>query len=323
VRIWYPKPLSEDAIEELAALLPGHTVSRAPHVDTELMIDGRATPEQVAQCPGLKFLVIPYAGLAPTTAELALKNPQISLHNLHHNAPDTAELAIGLLFAAAKQVVPMDQALREGDWRPGFSSEGVELLHSKTALLLGYGEIGKRISAVLTALGMETIAVRRTPGPGEYATSDLPELLPKASVLMITIPLTTETKGLIGSAELAAMPRGSILVNVARGPIVDERALFEALRSGQLHSAGLDVWYQYPQAEGPAIPGYYLAPPSAANTLPANLPFAELPNVVMSPHRGGTTAGIEGRRMKQLAELIRAAANGGPVPNRVDPTRGY
>jgi phosphoglycerate dehydrogenase-like enzyme len=319
VRIWYPKPLDDEVIEELQRLAPSHSISREPGRDTEMLIDGRATVEQMDQCPNLRYVVIPFAGVSPAIIDVVRRYPKLSLHNLHHNAPETAELAIALLFAAAKQVVPIDQALRKNDWRPRYSPESAELLEGKTCVLLGYGEIGRRIGAVVSALGMKTIPVRRNPAAeGEVGPGDLRAVLPKADVLMITVPLTPETEGLIGARELAAMPAKSILVNVARAQIVDELSLFTALESGPLHSAGLDVWYRYPKDEGTAVPSYFVAPPSAADTAPSQYPFHELPNLVMSPHRGGATAGTERRRVQHLATLIAAAGRGAAVPNRVD-----
>src|SRR5207237_888297 len=98
------------------------------------------------------------------------------------------------------------------------------------------GEVGKRIGAILAAMGVDVIAVRRNPqGTDEYGPADLQALLPRANMLVITVPHTPETEGLIGREQLAAMPDDSILVNVARAQIVDEEALYDALKSGKLH----------------------------------------------------------------------------------------
>ncbi|MEJ2758695.1 MAG: NAD(P)-dependent oxidoreductase, partial [Anaerolineales bacterium] len=130
--------------------------------------------------------------------------------------------------------------------------------------------------------------------------------------LIITLPLTEETQGLIGAEELALLPPQSIVVNVGRGPVIDQHALYHALREGHLHSAGLDVWYNYPPDEA-----------SRANTPPADVPFQELENVVMSPHRGGGAADIETVRMAYLANLLNTTALGNPMPNQIDLEKGY
>jgi phosphoglycerate dehydrogenase-like enzyme len=179
---------------------------------------------------------------------------------------------------------------------------------------------------------MEVTAVRRgssgdasgTSGPSAGAQSarhgrarpvaELPALLPKADALVICLPLTDETRGLIGESELALMPDRAILINVGRGPIVDESALYHALHDRTLHAAGLDVWYNYPNDE-----------PGRKSTSPSEYPFHELNNVVMSPHRAGAphTPETESLRMRALAELLNAAARGEPIPNRVDLDLGY
>jgi phosphoglycerate dehydrogenase-like enzyme len=145
-----------------------------------------------------------------------------------------------------------------------------------------------------------------------HPISDLPQLLPRSHVLIITAPLTPETNGLIGAKELALLPRGAVLVNVGRGTIVDEAALYQALQSGQLAAAGLDVWYNYPRDEA-----------AQTNTPPSQYPFHELDNVIMSPHRGGDEIGIESARMQELAQLLNAAARGEEMPNRVNREAGY
>ncbi len=121
-----------------------------------------------------------------------------------------------------------------------------------------------------------------------------------------------ETDGLIGEPELRLLAADAVLVNVGRGPIVDEAALFHALHDGRLHSAGLDVWYNYPTGED-----------SRACTPAANFPFHELENVVMSPHRAGATVESNTLRMDHLASLLNKAAGGESLPDRIDIQAGY
>lgn len=130
---------------------------------------------------------------------------------------------------------------------------------------------------------------------------------------MVNLPLTEKTLGWIGEPELALLPREAVLVNVARAAIVDELALFMALKEGRLAAAGLDVWYRYPPAD------------ARDNTLPSKFPFHELDNLVMSPHRGGAYRHPENEelRMRALAESLGAAARGEPMPHAVDLEAGY
>ncbi len=314
----------EDFSEEIIALLRSHlnasvrlTIGPSMPIETQVLIAGRPTREQLIACPNLQAVLVPWAGVPEETQQLLREFPQVTLHNLHHNAAATAEMAMALLLAAAKFIVPLDQKLRANDWTPRYAPSCAIGLGGKTALIVGYGQIGQHVGRVCRALGMNVIATRRTQVKADdvaevHLTTDLPQLLPRAEVLIITAPLTPETKGLIGEHELALLPRGALLVNVGRGAIVDETALYHALQSGHLAAAGLDVWYNYPTDEA-----------SRVNTPPAHYPFHELDNVVMSPHRGGDEAGIDTLRMPQLAELLNAAARGEAMPNRVDIMAGY
>jgi phosphoglycerate dehydrogenase-like enzyme len=244
--------------------------------------------------------------------------PHIAVHNLHHNAVAAAEMAVTLMLAAAKFIVPVDRALRQHDWTPRYRPNPAVMLEGKTALILGYGAIGQRVAHVCLGLAMDVIATRRRAADGGSVAVHPPEalhsLLPRADVLIIALPLTAETEGLIGRGELALLPPRAVLVNVGRGRIVDEEALYHALSEGQLHAAGLDVWYNYP---GDAA--------SRSKTPPSAYPFHGLDNVVMSPHRAGTGGSeeIELRRMAHLAKLLNAAAAGEEMPNQVDLETGY
>lgn len=325
--VCYAQPHSEDMLRGLIeALDPNRwkvTIGE-PEPDTTVLITGYASEENLATCPNLRALIIPFAGVPPRTRELMAKHPHIAVHNLHHNAPETAETAIALLLAVAKNVVPMDQSLRRNDWSPRYDPEQSIRLEGKTALVLGYGEIGRRIARSCFALGMRVIAIRRQVRDEEEveirAMNQLAASLAEADAIMLALPSTPETANLLGPDQFRAMKPGAILVNIARAGLVDERSLFDALKSGHLRGAGLDVWYRYPESDATkGYMGYIDVSDSARNTPPANLPFHELPNVVMSPHRGGTSADVEAARVKALAEMLESD----PMPNRVDLGLGY
>jgi phosphoglycerate dehydrogenase-like enzyme len=287
----------------------------------EVLVQGVPGRQAIENSPKLRALVIPWAGLPRRTREILLDNPHIDVYNIHHNAAPAAELAVALLLAAAKRVVVMDRALRSSDWRPRYGDDLSLTLDGRTALVLGYGAIGRRVASALRAMGMRVLAVRRTLRPDDadapeevYPFESLDDLLPHASALVVSVPLTDETKGLIDSRRLALLPRGAVLANVARGRVVEEEALYEALRSGNLGGAGIDVWYRYPESEE-----------ERASTAPSRFPFHELDTVVMSPHRGGAFKAddTERRRVEALAVVLNAMVRGGEVPNRVDVERGY
>lgn len=289
-------------------------------VDVDILVTGRVTAEQLAACPHLRALIIPWAGVPASWRELIpAASPQLTVHNLHHNAAPVAELAMALLLAATKFIVPFDRALRRHDWRPRYGPSPAGIVDGKTALILGYGAIGQRVARACQALGMTVLATKRqvSDKADKYAAETYPtgatrDLLPRADALLICLPLTPETEGFIGERELALLPEGAVLVNIGRGAIIDQHALYAALSSGRLRAAGLDVWYNYPPDEE-----------ARANTPPADVPFHELDNVVMSPHRGGASDETGRLRMAALARLLNNAARGEPLTNQVDLQRGY
>jgi phosphoglycerate dehydrogenase-like enzyme len=288
--------------------------------DYQVLINGTPSRENLQASPDLHTLVIPYAGVPLATRTLIGEFPQIKVFNLHHNAAPTAEMTIALLMAAAKFVVPIDQAMRASNWTPRYATNPSLLLEGKCALILGFGHIGQRVGRFCQALGMQVIGIRRNVNgallPGLQAEVHPPQfidqLLPRTDVLIITLPITPQTEGLIGINQLTAMIPGGILVNVGRGPIVDQAALYPALMDGTLSAAGLDVWYNYPKTDE-----------DREHTPPADYPFHELENIVMSPHRGGGSRETERLRMEHLAELLNSLHNGTPTQNQVDIEAGY
>jgi phosphoglycerate dehydrogenase-like enzyme len=315
----------KDALEVLRSLLDtsilltfGGEVPSPP--DYQVLINGTPERDQLEASPHLHTLIIPYAGVPVNTRTLLLEFPHLKVYNLHHNAAPTAEMAVALLLAAAKHLVSIDRTFRDHDWTPRYQPNPSPTLEGKTALILGFGHIGQRVGRICQALGMEVIALRRKPNatfvhPVQaevHPPQALEKLLPSADILIITLPFTPHTDGLIGPQQLSLMKPGGMLVNVGRGRIVDQEALYNALKDGTLGASGLDVWYNYPQE-----------PDQRNNTPPADYPFHELENIVMSPHRGGGSKESEMLRMRHLAELLNALSNRESVPNQVDVKAGY
>jgi phosphoglycerate dehydrogenase-like enzyme len=284
--------------------------------DVQVLVTGRVSAENLAAAPDLKAILIPWAGLPGQMGEMMADYPQVSVHNLHHNATTTGEMALTLMMSAAKNVIPLDRNFRQHDWTYRYNRAPDFVLGGQTALILGYGAIGQHVGVVCKAMGMEVLGIRRQPSdePNVYLPDGLPELLPRANVLLVCLPGTPDTEGMIGEEEIALLPEGALVINVGRGPVIDQAALYHALKDGHLYGAGMDVWYNYPtDAE------------SRSNTPPADFPFHELDNVVMSPHRGGGGGAdeVERRRMMAVAEFLNAAARGEPMPSEVDLGRGY
>jgi phosphoglycerate dehydrogenase-like enzyme len=324
LKVHFPTLPMPNTLDELYPLLPPTIeVSAGPAArqpaDCHILVSGAVTPEQLAASPQVRAVIVPYAGVPFETQALLRERPGVALHNLHFNDIPTAEMAVALLLAASKHVVQLDRRLRQGNWQWDDDAYPTDMLDGKTAVILGYGTIGRRLAPVCQALGMQVIGVRRhePPAPSEdgvqvCSVHALPDLLPRADVLICLLPHTTETVGLIGVAELALMPRDAIIVNVGRGAVIDEAALFFALRDGQIRAAGLDVWYHYPKDDA-----------TRANTLPSSYPFHELENVVMTPHRAGWLKSFEKLRVRALADLLIAADEGREMPNLVDKELGY
>jgi len=325
-----PEPESRRLLESLVD--PGVALTFGEEIPDgaapELLVAGRPERRHLEALTGLRVLLIPWAGLPATTAELLGDYPDVAVHNIHHNAGSVAELALALALAAARRLIPADRALRVGDWSPRNEAAGIVRLDSARALILGYGAIGRRLALFCRALGMHVTGVRRRPAIGEdrheagtaaaahvvVGTEAVDELLPQSGVVFVTLPLTAETEGFLDARRLALLPPEAVLVNVGRGAVIEEEALYRALAGGTLGAAGLDVWYNYPEDEA-----------SRASTPPSRFDFGALDNVVMSPHRGGApgTDRTERERIEAVAASINAAARGETVPYRVDPDAGY
>ncbi len=323
LRVHLHNVYSSTGIEPLLERLdPGIAISDgacpADAEQVEILVGGFPKAEDLACYPRLRALIVPFAGVPAETQQLLLDHPGIALYNLHYNVVPTAEMAVALLLAAAKFVVPMDRDLRRGDWTSRYTATPTTRLDGKAALILGYGQIGRRIARACQGLGMEVVGVRRSGEPAHedgvaiHPVTALHNLLPRSDALLMALPETQETRGLVGARELALLRPGALVVNVGRGPTLDEEALYTALRDGSVRAAGIDVWYQYPRGEE-----------ERTRTAPSRFPFHELDNVVMSPHRAGWLSESEIDRMEQLAAMLNAAAAGLPMPNQVDKARGY
>ena len=305
-------------LDERIDLAHGKEVPEA--ADYEILIGAFPSREFLEASPNLRALIIPYAGPPANTQALLADFPKLAVHNTPYNSVATAETGLALMLGAAKFMAKADMKLRQGDWTIRYSARPQMILHGRTALILGYGRIGQHMAPVCRALGMDVIGVRRTARPEDsqdefaevYGTERLDDLLPRADLLLAALPGTPETKGIVGATQLALLKDDAIVVNVGRGSVIDETALYEALVSGKLAAAGLDAWYQYPESGT-----------SRTATLPSQYPFHELENVVLSPHRGGWLGSEDESRMIMLAEMLNEVAENGVLPNPVNVALGY
>lgn len=212
------------------------------------------------------------------------------------NSPAVAELALMLMLAALRRVAYFDPLTRRGDgWRPEpeqFDSVGE--LAGRTVGLVGFGAIPQRLAPVLRALDAEVIYATATKRDGAVP---LDELLARSDVVSLHCPATPETIGMISRDAIARMKPGAVLVNTARGELVDETALYDALRSEHLRAAGLDVFQREPA--------------------PQDNPLFTLPNVVVAPHVGWLTPETLSRSIAIGFENCRRVRSGEPLLHRV------
>ncbi|OZI34443.1 hydroxyacid dehydrogenase [Bordetella genomosp. 10] len=228
--------------------------------------------QAIAACPTLK--VVSKHGVGVSNIDVAACTARgIPVYMTPGaNAQSVAELTLGLMLAAARRINWMDGELRAGRWSR--AQDGLEL-HGRALGLVGFGQVGQRVARVCLALGMQVHAhdpaLRGAGSPveGVRLWDALDEMLPHCDVLSLHVPLNDHTRNLLDDARLARLPKGAILLNTARGEVVDEAALVRALQSGQLHAAGLDTM--------------------AVEPLPAGSPLTGLRNVVLTPHVGGST----------------------------------
>ncbi len=255
LRVHLLRETDEELIENLRTQVKGDVVLTygdgiPDPPDYEILVCGVPDKESIEASPNLKHLIIPWAGLPGKTRELMLSHPEISVHNIHHNAVPVAEMAMALMLAATKGIIPIDRSLRQHNWTKRYENPEISLLQGREALIIGYGAIGSKIAVRCMAFGMGVTAIdARDMGDSDgdvrlYQPSDLRKRLPLADVVFLSLPLTPETKGMVGAEQLSLLPRGATLVNISRGKIVDEEALYEELKSGRIR-AGLDVWYNY------------------------------------------------------------------------------
>lgn len=216
------------------------------------------------------------------------------------NTVAVAELTLALMLAALRRVTALDAGLRAGAWTP--DAAHLDLageLDGACVGLIGYGAVAKRLRPVLEALGARVVVyTRSTPDDGAKSLP-LDVLLTQADVISLHVPATAETRGLLNASRIARMKKGAVLVNTARGALIDEAALIAALSSGHLAAAGLDVFAVEPLAHGNAL--------------------LKLPNVVATPHIAWMTPGTWRRSLAVVAENCRRLASGAPLLHRVAP----
>ena len=263
---------------------------------------------RVPTAPSLRLLQTPGAGT--DAIDTALLSPRTAVCNCFEHEIGIAEYVLGAMLEWVIGLRRLDASFRQGDWTGSYLCGPVHgELYGKTLVILGYGRIGRETARRALAFGMAVRACSRTARAdalaGQVAGMDkLPELLPAADFVLVTLPLDDTTRGLVSADALAGMKRSAVIINVSRGPVIDEHALYAALRDRRIGGAIIDVWYGYP-AQG------------ERRAAPARLPFHELDNILMTPHASAWTDGLLPRRNRAMAENLNRLARGEPLLNVV------
>lgn len=311
VELIFPEDTSEENLLELA-----------PKAD--IMVGWRPSEELLMAAENLTLHINPGAGIQHLIDlfKKITRSRDILLANGHGNSYFTAQHAVALLLALTNKVIPHHNWLVAGEWRKGDADARSIPLRDRSVGLLGYGAVNQKVHRFLSGFDIEFSVLRRDwtnksvkglpTAINQYDYSQLPSFLKEINTLIVAVPLTSLTEGMIKREELELLGEDGLLVNVSRGPVIDEASLYQALTEQIITGAAIDVWYNYrpePDEEG--------------RTFPSSKPFYELSNVVLSPHRGASPMN-DLRRWNEVVENIRQfALNTRQFINLVDLEQEY
>ncbi len=257
-----------------------------------------------ARAPRLKVIARTGIGYDNVDADAAAAAGVCAVNTPEAPTESTAEFAIALMFAVARRIPTADHNSKVGEWKLDPSVMGFDLAE-KSLGLVGFGRIARRVAEIARAIRMRVHALDPFVPPARIAEcgvtpcADLPELLQQAQILSLHVPLGASTRRLIGADQLALLPRGAIVINTARGPLLDEPAMLNALATGQLAGAGIDVWTTEPTE--------------------ADNPLFRHPRVVATPHMAAYTEEGRCRSHVTAARQVLAVLNGEPPSNLIIP----
>jgi phosphoglycerate dehydrogenase-like enzyme len=279
--------------------------------------DGEFEPDDVVvslrwtrpegQVPRFRLLHVPGAGL--DGVDQSALHPETLVANVFEHEGPIAEFVLARLLEWEIRAASMQAAFGPADWPAQYRQRTPHgEIAGKKLGVIGYGRIGRAIATRAAAFGVRVVAVDDFAPPDGVAevlpTVRLGELLSGSDYVVVSCPLTPETTGLIDAAALAAMPEHAVLVNISRAPIVDEDALYTALRERHIGGAILDVWYRYPSS-------------SHDRLAPAARPFWDLPNAWCTPHSSAWTGELPRRRYAVIADNVNRLVAGEPLRNVV------
>ena len=226
--------------------------------------------------PSHQYILVPFTGLNGLDLDF-IKSKGIHVFNTQAHSKYVAERALSLILTLLGNIIPFDQGLRHGNWAHRNDPNRVPWvsLFDKNIGFFGYGAINQYLHQLLTPFNIQAYIIDRGKDfKGVHKVKDLISLVEVSDVVVIAAPLTDHTKGIF-DGNIVSQMKDKILINVGRGPVVNEGALYQALRNETLKGYGSDVWFHYPQGNGSQSPSSY--------------PLESLPNVVFTPHNGGFT----------------------------------
>jgi phosphoglycerate dehydrogenase-like enzyme len=309
---WFPKRLQQEFPQVNVVNLPDYQRVDEEIVEAEIVIAWSIRPEQIAAAKKLRWIHSPAAAVNQLMFP-ELVNSEIILTNAREvHGPVVAEHVIALIFALAKKIPGSVRLQEKHVWGQQILWDElprVREVAGATVGMVGLGSIGRAVAQSARALGMRVIAVREHPEKGSegaeeiFAPAKIDEIFRQADYVVLAVPVTDSTKAIANAERLALMKPGACLINVGRGPLVDEPALVDALRAGKIGGAALDVFPKEP--------------------LPADSPLWDAPNLLITPHTAALTDRLWDRHYALFSENLRRYLNDQPLLAVVDKRKGY
>jgi phosphoglycerate dehydrogenase-like enzyme len=306
--------------ERLQQDFPGHqfiqlqNYDRVPQeiADTDVFIGLSLRPEQFAAAKRLCWIHSPAAAVHQLMYPELIKSSVALTNSTGVHGPVVAEHAITLLLALAKRLPQAMQYQAKHEWSQNQLWQGSPRpreVADSTVLVIGMGSIGREFAARAKALGMRILAIRENPAKGldgadaVYGSAQIDDVLPQADYVLLCTPVTPATTGIMNAARMSKMKPDAYLINVARGPLIDEAALLDTLQHRRIAGAALDVFNQEP--------------------LPADSPFWSLDNILITPHTAAVTDRLWERHYRLIVDNMKRFLAGERLLNEVDKSRGY
>ena len=311
VTLLFPEDISQENLIKIAP-------------EADIIIGWRPTKEFLDAATKLKLFINPGVGVQHLTDLFKELNQtkKVTLVNGHGNTYFTAQHAVALLLSLTNKIIPHHKWMAEGSWRKGDADAQSNPLRDRKIGLLGYGAVNTKVHRFLSGFDVEFHVLKRDwsrdrvedlPTKIEkYSNNDLLKFLEVIDILIVAVPLTSKTKGLVGKKEFELLGSDGFLVTVARGEVIDEESLYLALKNKIIAGAAIDVWYDYrPELD------------DQGRKHPAHYPFYELDNVILSPHRGASPMNDLRRWNEVIDNISRVARDEKIFLNEVDLENEY